>query len=214
MEPFHPRGVMNGDRCISFSAARAWSVRRSCEIARVLEPAHHRRQLSIAGGARVFSHDARREFCNVEFIGRGAMCSCATSSWKIAAAWQTRARRDTLYQDLFGPEVAYEARRLAQLIHQYEPNVIVDCINTGHGPSTVIRILRVAEASRPTTQLGQLSMNRSIIRDSRRCPIISPRSGQNIETLLIRCRRLARLRLATQNRSTGAMSDKRNAPLP
>ena len=39
--------------------------------------------------------------------------------------------REDLYQDLFGPVgEAYERSRMVQLIQQYRPDVIVDCINT------------------------------------------------------------------------------------
>lgn len=63
---------------------------------------------------------------------------------------QSRTRRDQLYQDLFGElEAAYGRSTLVQLIQQYQPDVIVDSINT----ATTISYQDVASLSKKTYDL-------------------------------------------------------------
>ncbi len=103
------------------------------EIAREMEPARIVVASLYRGEVRDFLHDARREFCNIDFVGAWGDVFVRDEFMEEnrRRLMQTRARRDTLYQDLFGGlDDAYERSGLAQLIRQYKPNVIVDCINT------------------------------------------------------------------------------------
>lgn len=103
------------------------------EIAREMEPGRVIVAGLFRGEVREFLHDARREFCNVEFIGAWGDVFVRDEFMQEnrRRLMQTRARRDALYQDLFGGlDEAYERSGLAQLINQYRPDVIVDCINT------------------------------------------------------------------------------------
>ena len=74
------------------------------EIARELEPARIIVASLYRGEVREFLHDARREFCNVEFIGAWGDVFVRDEFMEEnrRRLMQTRARRDMLYQDLFG----------------------------------------------------------------------------------------------------------------
>ena len=103
------------------------------EIARELEPERIVVASLYRGEVREFLRDARREFCNVEFIGAWGDVFVRDEFMEEnrRRLMSTRARRDSLYQDLFGAlDDAYARSGLVQLIRRYRPNVIVDCINT------------------------------------------------------------------------------------
>ena len=176
---------MNGDRCILvLGGAGLVGSQIVREIARVLEPARIIVASLYRGEVREFLHDARREFCNVEFIGAwgDVFVRDEFMGENRRRLLQTRARRDTLYQDLFGGlEAAYEAAGLAQLIRQYKPNVIVDCINT----ATAISYQDIETLSKQAHDLlGQLNQ---IVdhQDLEALPVIGRDLEQNISALLI-----------------------------
>ena len=103
------------------------------EIARELEPERIVVASLYRGEVREFLRDARREFCNVEFIGAWGDVFVRDEFMEEnrRRLMSTRIRRDALYQDLFGGlDDAYARSGLAQLIRRYRPNVVVDCINT------------------------------------------------------------------------------------
>ncbi len=123
-------------------------------IARELEP----RRIIVAslfrGEVREFLHDVRREFPHVEFIGAwgDVFIREEFKEERRRRLLQSRTRRDMLYEDLFGPiEGTYERSALAQLIHQYKPQVIVDCINT----ATAISYQDVESVSKQTHDILQ-----------------------------------------------------------
>ncbi len=126
------------------------------EIAREMEPERIIVAGLFRGEVREFLHDARREFCNIEFIGAwgDVFVRDEFMNENRRRLMQTRARRDTLYQDLFGGlEEAYAHSGLAQLIKQYRPDVIIDCINT----ATAISYQDIESLSQQTHDLlGQL----------------------------------------------------------
>ena len=125
---------MKPDRCILvLGGAGMVGSQIVREIARELEPGRIIVAGLFRGEVREFLHDARREFCNVEFIGAwgDVFVRDEFKEENRRRLMQIRARREALYQDLFGGlDEAYERSGLAQLIHQYKPDVIVDCINT------------------------------------------------------------------------------------
>lgn len=144
---------MNGDRCILvLGGAGLVGSQIVREIARELEPARIVVASLYRGEVREFLHDARREFCNVEFIGAwgDVFVRDEFKEENRRRLMQTRVRRDALYQDLFGGlDEAYERSGLAQLIHQYKPNVIVDCINS----ATAISYQDIESLSKQTHDL-------------------------------------------------------------
>ena len=125
---------MKPDRCILvLGGAGLVGAQIVRAIAREMEPARIIVASLYRGEVREFLHDARREFCNVEFIGAwgDVFVRDEFKEENRRRLLQTRARRNALYQDLFGPiDDAYDRSGLAQLIRQYKPDVIVDCINT------------------------------------------------------------------------------------
>jgi hypothetical protein len=103
------------------------------EIARELEP----KRIVVASlfrrEVREFLHDARREFPQIEFVGAWGdiFVRDEFTMERRRRLLMSRIYREELYEDLFGDiNAAYERSALAQLIHRYEPNVLVDCINT------------------------------------------------------------------------------------
>ncbi len=103
------------------------------EIAREMEPERIVVASLYRGEVREFLHDARREFCNVDFVGAWGDVFVRDEFMEEnrRRLISTRSRRDSLYQDLYGGlDDAYARSGLVQLIRRYRPNVIVDCINT------------------------------------------------------------------------------------
>jgi len=103
------------------------------EIARELEPERIVVASLYRGEVREFLRDARREFCNVDFVGAWGDVFVRDEFMEEnrRRLMSTRARRDSLYHDLFGAlDDAYARSGLSQLIRRYRPNVVVDCINT------------------------------------------------------------------------------------
>ncbi len=144
---------MNGDRSILvLGGAGLVGSQIVREIARELEPARIIVASLYRGEVREFLHDARREFCNVEFIGAWGDVFVRDEFMEEnrRRLIQTRGRRDMLYQDLFGAlDEAYDRSGLAQLIRQYKPNVIIDCINT----ATAISYQDIESLSKQTHDL-------------------------------------------------------------
>ncbi len=90
--------------------------------------------LTEAGGSRVIAH-LRNDFpdSSTEIIGEWGdlFLREAYSRRHRDDLLENAAAREGIFADLLGPvDEAYERSRLARLILQYRPNVIVDCINT------------------------------------------------------------------------------------
>ncbi len=153
-------------------------------IAREMEPQRIVVASLYRGEVREFLHDARREFCNVEFIGAwgDVFVRDAFMEENRRRLLMTRARRDMLYPDLFGAlEEAYGRSGLVQLIRQYRPNVIVDCINT----ATAISYQDIDSLSKQThdllEQLNQVVDHQNL----EALPALGRDLEQNVSTLLI-----------------------------
>ena len=125
---------MNSDRTILvLGGAGLVGAQIVREIARELEPERIVVASLYRGEVREFLHDARREFCNVDFVGAWGDVFVRDEFMEEnrRRLIGTRSRRENLYQDLFGGlDDAYARSGLVQLIRRYRPNVIVDCINT------------------------------------------------------------------------------------
>lgn len=103
------------------------------EIARELEPNCIIVASLYRGEVREFLHVIRREFPRVEFIGAwgDVFVRAEFALESRRRLLQNQARREQLYEDLFGDiDLAYQRSALAQLILLHRPDVIVDCINT------------------------------------------------------------------------------------
>jgi len=176
---------MNADRCILvLGGAGLVGAQIVREIARELEPERIVVASLYRGEVREFLHDARREFCNVEFVGAWGDVFVRDEFMLESRRrlTQSQPRRDHLYQDLFGPlDDAYARSGLAQLIRQYRPNVVVDCINT----ATAISYQDVDSLSKQTHDLlGQLNQ---IVdhQDLAALDALGRDLEQNVSTLLI-----------------------------
>uniref|UniRef100_UPI0035B4676A short-chain dehydrogenase n=1 Tax=Promineifilum sp. TaxID=2664178 RepID=UPI0035B4676A len=176
---------MNADRCILvLGGAGLVGAQIVREIARELEPERIVVASLYRGEVREFLHDARREFCNVEFVGAWGDVFVRDEFMLESRRRLTQSplRRDHLYQDLFGPlDEAYTRSGLAQLIRQYRPNVVVDCINT----ATAISYQDVDSLSKQTHDLlGQLAQ---IVdhQDLAALDALGRDLEQNVSTLLI-----------------------------
>ncbi len=176
MGPDHCILVLGGAGLVGSQIVRA--------IAREMEPQRIVVASLYRGEVREFLHDARREFCNVEFIGAwgDVFVRDAFMEENRRRLLMTRARRDTLYQDLFGGlEEAYARSGLVQLIRQYRPTVIVDCINT----ATAISYQDIDSLSKQThdllEQLNQVVDHQNL----EALPALGRELEQNVSTLLI-----------------------------
>lgn len=122
------------------------------EIARQLEPEKVIVASLYRGEVREFLHDLRKEFPRVNWVGAwgDVFLREAFTMERKRRLLQSRARRDMLYDDLFGRlDDAYERSALVQLIEQHEPDVIVDSINT----ATAIAYQDVESLSKQTHDL-------------------------------------------------------------
>ncbi len=144
---------MKPDRCILvLGGAGMVGAQIVREIAREMEPDRIIVASLFRGEVREFLHDVRREFANIEFIGAwgDVFVRSEFMNENRRRLMQVRARRDALYQDLFGGlDEAQERSGLAQLIRQYKPDVIVDCINS----ATAISYQEIESLSKQTHDL-------------------------------------------------------------
>ncbi len=144
---------MKPDRCILvLGGAGMVGAQIVREIARELEPERIIVASLFRGEVREFLHDVRREFANIEFIGAwgDVFVRSEFMNENRRRLMQVRARRDALYQDLFGGLDEAQGRSgLAQLIRQYKPDVIVDCINS----ATAISYQEIESLSKQTHDL-------------------------------------------------------------
>lgn len=144
---------MKPDRCILvLGGAGMVGAQIVREIGRELEPERIIVASLFRGEVREFLHDVRREFANIEFIGAwgDVFVRSEFMNENRRRLMQVRARRDALYQDLFGGlDEAQERSGLAQLIRQYKPDVIVDCINS----ATAISYQEIESLSKQTHDL-------------------------------------------------------------
>lgn len=146
---------MNQDRCVLvMGGAGLVGAQIVRTIARQIVPQRIVVASLFRGEVREFLHDARKEFPHIEFIGAWGDVFVRSDFMleRRLRLMQSRARRDDLYQDLFGPlEVAYQRSALVQLIQQYRPDVIVDSINT----ATAISYQDVESLSKKTYDILQ-----------------------------------------------------------
>ncbi len=176
---------MNSDRCILvLGGAGLVGSQIVREIARQLEPERVVVASLFRGEVREFLHDVRREFPQIEFVGAwgDVFVSEEFRLERRRRLLLSRTRRDQLYQDLFGElEAAYGRSALVQLIQQYQPNVIVDSINT----ATAISYQDVASLSKKTYDL--LQELRQIVdhEDLAGLDALGKALEQNVSTLLI-----------------------------
>jgi hypothetical protein len=176
---------MNHDHCILvLGGAGLVGAQIVRHIARELEP----EQIVVAslfrGEVREFLHDARREFPRVEFVGAwgDVFIREALKLERRRRLLQSRPRRDMLYEDLFGPiEGIYQRSALVQLIQQYRPGVIVDCINT----ATAISYQDVESLSKRTYNIVQQLRQIVDHQDLESLEALEHDLEQNVSTLLI-----------------------------
>lgn len=153
-------------------------------ISRELEP----KKIVVAslyrGEVREFLHDIRREFPHIEFVGAwgDVFVREEFNLEKRRRILQSRPRRESLYDDLYGPlDAAAERSALAQLVYQHKPDVIVDSINT----ATAISYQDVVTLSQQTHVL--LDQLRQVIdhEDYEAIYNLSRQLDQSISVLLI-----------------------------
>lgn len=176
---------MNGDRTILvLGGAGLVGSQIVRTIAREMEP----EQIVVAslyrGEVREFLRDARREFPHVNFTGAWGDIFVRDEFMleKRRRLLQSVPRRDRLYQDLFGPlDPAFERSGLVQLVQQYKPDVIVDCINT----ATAISYQDVESLSRQTNDLLQQLSQIVDHQDLEALAALGRDLEQNVSTLLI-----------------------------
>jgi hypothetical protein len=124
------------------------------EAARELEPKRIVVASLFRGEVREFLHDVRREFPRVEFVGAwgDVFVRDEFKMERRRRLLQSQVRREMLYQDLFGNiEEAYQRSALVHIIKRFEPNVVVDCINT----ATAISYQDVESLSKQTHDILQ-----------------------------------------------------------
>jgi hypothetical protein len=176
---------MNQDRCILvLGGAGLVGAQIVRTIARQIVPQRVIVASLFRGEVREFLHDARKEFPHIEFIGAWGDVFVRDEFMmeRRLRLMQSRARRDDLYQDLFGTlEEAYQRSALVQLIQQYRPSVIVDSINT----ATAISYQDVESLSKKTYDI--LQQLRQIVdhQDLEALDALGKAIEQNISTLLI-----------------------------
>ncbi|MDX1615704.1 MAG: hypothetical protein R3300_15435 [Candidatus Promineifilaceae bacterium] len=176
---------MNVDRCILvLGGAGLVGVQIVREIARELEP----EQIVVAslyrGEVREFLHEARREFPQVNFIGAwgNVFVREEFSLERRRRLLQSQVRRDMLYEDLFGDiDGAYGRSALVQLLHRYEPDVIVDCINT----ATAISYQDVESLSKQTHDIVERLRGIVDHQDLEALDLLGKDIERNVSTLLI-----------------------------
>lgn len=146
---------MNQDRCVLvMGGAGLVGAQIVRTIARQIGPQRIVVASLFRGEVREFLHDVRKEFPHIEFVGAWGDVFVRSDFMleRRLRLMQSRARRDDLYQDLFGSlEVAYQRSALVQLIQQYRPDVIVDSINT----ATAISYQDVESLSKKTYDILQ-----------------------------------------------------------
>lgn len=125
---------MGSDQCIMvLGGAGLVGSQIVREISRELEPDRIVVASLFRGEVREFLHDLRREFPHIEFVGAwgDVFVREEFAMERRRRLLMSRIYRDKLYDDLFGDiDAAYERSSLAQLIHRFRPDVLVDCINT------------------------------------------------------------------------------------
>lgn len=176
---------MAADKCILvLGGAGLVGAQIVREIARELEPERIVVASLFRGEVREFLRDFRREFPHVDFVGAWGDVF-VRDEFRLERRLrliQSRARREQLYQDLFGPmEEAYLRSALVQLIQEHRPNVIVDAINT----ATAISYQDVSSLSQTTHDF--IDELRQIVdhQDLPRLDALGKSLEQNIATLLI-----------------------------
>ncbi len=176
---------MNQDRCILvLGGAGLVGAQIVRTLARQIVPQRIVVASLFRGEVREFLHDARKEFPHIEFVGAWGDVFVRDEFMmeRRLRLMQSRARRDELYQDLFGPlEEAYKRSALVQLIQQYKPDVIVDSINT----ATAISYQDVESLSKKTYDI--LQQLRQIVdhQDLAALDALGKAIEQNISALLI-----------------------------
>jgi hypothetical protein len=176
---------MRGDRTILvLGGAGLVGAQIVRHIARELEPERIVVASLYRGEVREFLHDARREFPQVNFTGAWGDIFVRDEFMpeKRRRLLQSQPRRDMLYDDLFGGlEGAYARSGLVQLVQQYKPDVIVDCINT----ATAISYQDVESLSQQTNDLLQQLTQIVDHQNLEALSALGRDLEQNVSTLLI-----------------------------
>ncbi len=153
-------------------------------LARELEPERIVVASLFRGEVREFLRDVRREFPHVEFVGAwgDVFVRDEFALERRRRLIQSHVRRDVLYKDLFGPlNEAYEKSGLVQLVQQYSPDVIVDCINT----ATAISYQDIESLSHETYDLLQELAQIVDHQDLEALQTMGRLLEQNVSTLMI-----------------------------
>ncbi|MFO7663552.1 MAG: hypothetical protein R6X18_13295 [Chloroflexota bacterium] len=176
---------MRSDRCILvLGGAGLVGAQIVREIAREMEPERIVVASLYRGEVREFLHDVRRECAGIEFIGAWGDVFVRDEFMleNRRRLMQSRPRRETLFHDLFGGlDDVYGNSGLVQLIRQFQPDVIVDCINT----ATAISYQDIETLSKQTHELlNQLSQ---IVdhQDLEALPALGQDLEYNVSALLI-----------------------------
>jgi hypothetical protein len=176
---------MRGDRTILvLGGAGLVGAQIVRHIARELEPERIVVASLYRGEVREFLHDARREFPHVNFTGAWGDIFVRDEFMleKRRRLLQSQPRRDMLYDDLFGGlDGAYARSGLVQLVQQYKPDVIVDCINT----ATAISYQDVESLSQQTNDLLQQLTQIVDHQNLEALSALGHDLEQNVSTLLI-----------------------------
>ncbi|MCI0398704.1 MAG: hypothetical protein L0332_21455 [Chloroflexi bacterium] len=176
---------MNADECVLvLGGAGLVGSQIVREVARELEPKRIVVASLFRGEVREFLHDARRGFPQVEFIGvwGDVFVREEFAMERRRRLLQSQPRREMLYEDLFGNiEGAYQRSALVQLILRYQPDVVVDSINT----ATAISYQDVESVSKQTHDL--LLQLRQIVdhQDLEALDELGKALERNVSTLLI-----------------------------
>lgn len=146
---------MGSDQCIMvLGGAGLVGSQVVREISRELEPERIVVASLFRGEVREFLHDLRREFPHIKFEGAwgDVFVRDEFSMERRRRLLMSRVFRDKLYDDLFGDiNETYERSSLVQSIRQFQPDVLVDCINT----ATAISYQDVESLSKQTYDILQ-----------------------------------------------------------
>jgi len=185
MVTIHLEVQMNQDRCILvLGGAGLVGSQIVRTLARQIVPERIVVASLFRGEVREFLHDARKEFPQIEFVGSWGDVFVREEFMmeRRLRLMQSRTRRDVLYQDLFGSlDEAYKQSALVQLIHQYQPNVIVDSINT----ATAISYQDVESLSKKTYDILQELQQVVDHQDIEGLDALGKAIEQNISSLMI-----------------------------
>ena len=136
------------------------------------------------GEVREFLRELRREFPQVDFVGAWGdiFVRDEFSMERRRRLLNSATRRSMLFDDLFGDiEEVYQRSTIAQLISRFQPDVIVDCINT----ATAISYQDVEATSKKSYQAIRELINAVDHQDLNALRDLGSELERHISTLLI-----------------------------